>query len=215
LEIKILFIFILILFSNINISSLISSYYYRKNIYNIGYKNAGASNIYNLYGLKPALIVGLFDFWGKGFIPLFFINYLHLNNLMYSLSLILIVFFHMFSIFEKLRGGRGVLISMGIICALGLWKEVIIVVTILKFFEYILWKNNALSTFLGIIIFIFLIPFIVENVYVIISLELVFILLLFKRALTNNIDLKSLINLNLLVNRILYDRDLNNFPDLR
>jgi len=121
----------------------------------------------------------------------------------------------MFSIFEKLRGGRGVLISMGIICALGLWKEVIIVVTILKFFEYILWKNNALSTFLGIIIFIFLIPFIVENVYVIISLELVFILLLFKRALTNNIDLKSLINLNLLVNRILYDRDLNNFPDLR
>ncbi len=215
MEIKILFIFILILFSNINISSLISSYYYRKNIYNIGYKNAGASNIYNLYGLKPALIVGLFDFWGKGFIPLFFINYLHLNNLMYSLSLILIVFFHMFSIFEKLRGGRGVLISMGIICALGLWKEVIIVVTILKFFEYILWKNNALSTFLGIIIFIFLIPFIVENVYVIISLELVFILLLFKRALTNNIDLKSLINLNLLVNRILYDRDLNNFPDLR
>ena len=213
--IEILFIFILILFSNINISSFISSYYYRKNIYNIGYKSAGASNIYNLYGFKPALIVGLFDFWIKGFIPLFFLNYLHLNNLIYSFSLILIVFFHMFSIFEKLRGGRGVLISMGIICALGLWKEVIIVVTILKFFEYILWKNNALSTFLGIIIFIFLIPFIVENVYVIISLELVFILLLFKRALTNNIDLKSLINLNLLVSRILYDRDLNNFPDLR
>ena len=213
--IEILFIFILILFSNINISSFISSYYYRKNIYNIGYKNAGASNIYNLYGLKPALIVGLFDFWIKGFIAVFILNYLDVNNLMYSLSLILIVFFHMFSIFEKLRGGRGVLISIGIICALGLWKEVMIVVTILKFFEYILWKNNALSTFLGIIIFIFLIPFIVENVYVIISLELVFILLLFKRALTNNIDLKSLINLNLLVSRILYDRDLNNFPDLR
>ena len=215
MDIEILFILILILFSNINISSFISSYYYRKNIYNIGYKSAGASNIYNLYGFKPALIVGLFDFWIKGFIPLFFLNYLNLNNLMYSFSLILIVFFHMFSIFEKLRGGRGVLISMGIICALGLWKEVMIVVTILKFFEYILWKNNALSTFLGIIIFLFLIPFIVENVYVIISLELVFILLLFKRALTNNIDLKSLINLNLLVSRILYDRDLNNFPDLR
>jgi glycerol-3-phosphate acyltransferase PlsY len=208
-------LFILILFSNINISSFISSYYYRKNIYNIGYKNAGASNIYNLYGLKPALIVGLFDFWIKGFIAVFILNYLDVNNLMYSFSLILIVFFHMFSIFEKLRGGRGVLISIGIICALGLWKEVMIVVTILKFFEYILWKNNALSTFLGIIIFIFLIPFIAENVYVIISLELVFILLLFKRVLTNNIDLKSLININLLVSRILYDRDLNNFPDLR
>ncbi len=208
-------LFILILFSNINISSFISSYYYRKNIYNIGYKNAGASNIYNLYGLKPALIVGLFDFWIKGFIAVFILNYLDVNNLMYSFSLILIVFFHMFSIFEKLRGGRGILISIGIICALGLWKEVMIVVTILKFFEYILWKNNALSTFLGIIIFIFLIPFIAENVYVIISLELVFILLLFKRVLTNNIDLKSLININLLVSRILYDRDLNNFPDLR
>ena len=165
--------------------------------------------------MKPALIVGLFDFWIKGFIAVFILNYLDVNNLMYSFSLILIVFFHMFSIFEKLRGGRGVLISIGIICALGLWKEVMIVVTILKFFEYILWKNNALSTFLGIIIFIFLIPFIAENVYVIISLELVFILLLFKRVLTNNIDLKSLININLLVSRILYDRDLNNFPDLR
>ena len=215
MDIEILFILILILFSNINISSFISSYYYRKNIYNIGYKNAGASNIYNLYGLKPALIVGLFDFWIKGFIAVFILNYLDVNNLMYSLSLILIVFFHMFSIFEKLRGGRGVLISIGIICALGLWEEVIIVVTILKFFEYILWKNNALSTFLGIIIFIFLTPFILENIYVIISLELVFILLLFKRVLTNNIDLKLLLSLNLLVSRILYDRDLNNIPDSR
>ena len=213
MDIEILFILILILFSNINISSFISSYYYRKNIYNIGYKNAGASNIYNLYGFKPALIVGLFDFWIKGFIPLFFLNYLNLNNLMYSFSLILIVFFHMFSIFEKLRGGRGVLISIGIICALGLWKEVIIVVTILKFFEYILWKNNALSTFFGIITFIFLSPFILENIYVIISLELVFILLLFKRVLTNNIDLKLLLSLNLLVSRILYDKDLNDIPD--
>ena len=215
MDIEILFILILILFSNINISSFISSYYYRKNIYNIGYKNAGASNTYNLYGLKPAIIVGLFDFWVKGFAPLFFLNFFNVNNLVYSICLISIVFFHMFSIFEKFRGGRGILISLGIISAIGLWKEVIIVIIIFKFFEYILWKNNALSTFFGIITFIFLTPFILENIYVIISLELVFILLLFKRALTNNIDLKSLINLNLLVSRILYDRDLNNFPDLR
>ena len=213
--IEILFVLIIILFSNINISSFISLYYYRRDIYNIGYKNAGASNILNLYGFKPALIVGLFDFWVKGFTPLFFLNYFNVNNLVYSICLISIVFFHMFSIYEKFRGGRGILISLGIICSLGLWKEVIFVITIFKFFEYILWKNNALSTFLGIITFIVLTPFIVENVYVIISLELVFILLLFKRALTNNIDLKSFLNLNLLISRILYDRDLNYIPDSR
>ena len=157
----------------------------------------------------------MFDFWVKGFTPLFFLNYFNVNNLVYSICLISIVFFHMFSIYEKFRGGRGILISLGIICSLGLWKEVIFVITIFKFFEYILWKNNALSTFLGIITFILLTPFILENVYVIISLELVFILLLFKRALTNNIDLKSLLNLNLLISRILYDRDLNDIPDSR
>lgn len=213
--IEILFILVFILLSNINLSSFISLYYYKRNIYNIGYRNAGTSNIFNLYGFKPALIVGLFDFSVKGFIPFYFLNYLNVSNLIYSIFLISVVFFHMFSIYEKFRGGRGILISLGIICALGLWKEVIIVISFFKFFEYILWKNNALSTFLGIITFIFLTPFNLENVYVIISLELVFILLLFKRALTNNIDLKSLLNLNLLISRILYDRDLNDIPDLR
>ena len=86
---------------------------------------------------------------------------------------------------------------------------------IFKSLEYFLWKNNALSTFLGIIAFIFLTPFILENVYVIISLELLFVLLLFKRVLTNNIDLKSFLSLDLLVRRILYDRDSNNILDLR
>ena len=213
--IVILLILFLLLISNINISSLISTYYYKKNIYKIGYKSAGASNIYILYGLKPAIIVGLFDFWIKGFIPIFFLNYFNVNNLIYCFSLILIVFFHMFSIFEKFKGGRGILNSLGIICAVGLWKEAIIVVIIFKSLEYFLWKNNALSTFLGIIAFIFLTPFILENVYVIISLELLFILLLFKRVLTNNIDLKSFLSLDLLVSRILYDRDSNNILDLR
>ena len=209
-----LFLFLL-LFSNINISSLISSYYYKKNIYKIGYRSAGASNIYISYGLKPFLIVGLFDFWIKGFIPIYFLNYFNVNNLIYCFSLILIVFFHMFSIFEKFRGGRGILNSLGIISAVGLWKEAIILVIFFNFFEYFLWKNNALSTFLGIIVFIFLTPFILEDVYVIISLELLFVLLLFKRVLTNNIDLKSFLSLNLLVNRILYDRDSNNILDSR
>ena len=213
--IEILLILFLLLFSNINISSLISSYYYKKNIYKIGYKSAGASNIYTLYGLKPAIIVGLFDFWIKGFIPIFFLNYFNVNNLIYCFSLILIVFFHMFSIFEKFQGGRGILNSLGIICAVGLWKEAIIVVIIFKLSEYFLWKNNAISTFLGIIAFIFLTPFILENVYVIISLELLFVLLLFKRVLTNNIDLKSFLSLDLLVSRILYDRDSYNIFDSR
>ena len=110
---------------------------------------------------------------------------------------------------------RGILNSLGIICAVGLWKEAIIVVIIFKLSEYFLWKNNAISTFLGIIAFIFLTPFILENVYVIISLELLFVLLLFKRVLTNNIDLKSFLSLDLLVSRILYDRDLNNIFDSR
>ena len=110
---------------------------------------------------------------------------------------------------------RGILNSLGIICAVGLWKEAIIVVIIFKLSEYFLWKNNAISTFLGIIAFIFLTPFILENVYVIISLELLFVLLLFKRVLTNNIDLKSFLSLDLLVSRILYDRDSNNIFDSR
>ena len=95
--IEILLILFLLLISNINISSLISTYYYKKNIYKIGYKSAGASNIYTLYGLKPAIIVGLFDFWIKGFIPIYFLNYFNVNNLIYCFSLILIVFFHMFT----------------------------------------------------------------------------------------------------------------------
>ena len=42
----------------------------------------------------------------------------------------------MFSIFEKFQGGRGILNSLGIICAVGLWKEAIIVVIIFKLSDW-------------------------------------------------------------------------------
>ena len=59
-----------------------------------------------------------------------------------------------------------------------------------------MWRNNALSTFLGIITFMFVIPIaFVKNIFII-CFELIFLLLLFKRIITNNINMN--VNLDII-----------------
>ena len=204
---EILIALILYLFSSIHSGYLIVRFFHSQNIYSIGYQNSGFSNVYREFGIKTAIFVGTYDLVLKGIMPIYLLTLLDFSNLILSLSAFLIVCGHTFSAFHKLKGGRGVLTTIGIGLAFGLLKEIAFVVIFFKILEIYWWKNNALSTFLGIITFIFAIPFLYDDYIFIICFELIFILLLFKRIITNNINMN--LDLGMIIHRILFDSNLN------
>ncbi len=178
-------------------------FFYKKNIYSIGYQNSGFSNVYREFGIRPGLLVGIFDLAVKGFIPIYLLDSFNISNLYLYLSSLVIICGHLFSVFNGFKGGRGILTTIGIVLALGFWKEVLVIILIFKILEYFLWKNNGLSTFFGIITFMFVIPFSFEDILFVIFFELIFILLLFKRVITNNISMN--LDLSVFINRVLFD----------
>ena len=204
---EILILIFLYLFSSIHSGYLIVNLFYSKNIYTIGYKNSGFSNVYKVFGIKSAIFVGIYDLVIKGIIPIYLLTFLDFSKLILYLSAVVIVCGHMFSVFHSFKGGRGILTTIGIGLAFGLLKEIALVVTIFKILEIYWWKNNALSTFLGIITFMFIIPFLYDDYIFIICFELIFILLLFKRIITNNMNMN--LDLGMILRRILFDSNLN------
>jgi len=204
---EILILIFLYLFSSIHSGYLIVKFFHSKNIYTIGYQNSGSSNVYKEFGIKTAIFVALYDLILKGTIPIYLLAWLGFSNLFLCISTILIVSGHMFSVFHRFKGGRGILTTIGLGLAWGLLVEIAFVVIFFKILEIFWWKNNAFSTFLGIITFIFIIPFLYDDYIFIICFELIFILLLFKRIITNNINMN--LDLGMIIHRILFDSNLN------
>ncbi|HEQ99768.1 MAG TPA: glycerol-3-phosphate 1-O-acyltransferase [candidate division Zixibacteria bacterium] len=88
-----------------------------------GSKNAGATNVYRVAGIKVALLVGLLDL-AKGFAAVYFIprifqpaDILSLLQLQ-LICTVAVVLGHMFTIFANLKGGKGVLAAAGAFLAL-------------------------------------------------------------------------------------------------
>tara|TARA_B100000700_G_scaffold51632_1_gene54950 strand:+ start:8719 stop:9339 length:621 start_codon:yes stop_codon:yes gene_type:complete len=201
--IELLIIFIIYLFSSLHSGYLITKYIFSKNIYDIGFESSGFSNVYRQFGLKFGIFVGLYDCLIKGFLPIYLLHIYKASDLLISFSALFIILGHLFSPYHKFKGGRGILSNIGIGFALGWFLEIMLVIVIFKLFELFLWRNNALSTFLGIITFMFVIPIAFEKNIFIICFELIFLLLLFKRIITNNINMN--VNLDIILKRILYD----------
>jgi glycerol-3-phosphate acyltransferase PlsY len=85
---------------------------------NYGSKNAGATNVYRVAGIKVALLVGLLDL-AKGFAAVYFVPRIFqpsdpLSLLQLQLvCTVAVVLGHMFTIFAGLKGGKGVLAAAG------------------------------------------------------------------------------------------------------
>ncbi|WP_412031628.1 glycerol-3-phosphate 1-O-acyltransferase PlsY [Metamycoplasma buccale] len=93
-----------------------------KDIRTQGSGNAGATNVLRTYGIKIAIIVFVFDLL-KSFIPimiLFFVKIYALKNNIFIFPLIIgfgALFGHIFPLYFKFKGGKGVACFFGIILA--------------------------------------------------------------------------------------------------
>ena len=181
------------------------------NILKTEYKHSGVSNLYKYSSKKILLFVLFGDVIIKGFIPTYIIKNFT------GLDLFIIIFLiigHNWSFFIKLRGGKGLTVSLGILAAIS--SEVFISIIILFLIFWISRRKNDSSApwIVSIVIVNFVVYFDhfyfglfyknLSNEYIY-SIFLILLLLLFRRSLGNY----TFTNLNrsILFSRIFFDRE--------
>lgn len=86
-------------------------------IFSVGTRLAGASNVRRSVGKAPALLVCLGDF-GKGALAIIISQFLGVEGVLLLVSAVAVVFGHWKSVFTKFRGGDGQLALGGTIVAM-------------------------------------------------------------------------------------------------
>ena len=133
-----------------------------------GSKNMGATNVLRVLGFKYAIIVFLLDAIKGGFVILLFKvgifsldKYYHIPLLTYGLFAVI---GHLFPIFAKFKGGKGVACSAGIICS---YSPVVATPTLLVFLIIVLiTKYVSLGSIIAVtsaFIFSIVIPLILNT----------------------------------------------------
>lgn len=173
-------------FGNISPAIILSRLFLKSDIRSHGSGNAGATNIKRVMGTKFGVIVFLMDMI-KGMIPTY-MGYFYGGIEIAYICGIAVVLGHVFPVFLKFKGGKGVATSFG---AAMILNPIFALISI-AFFALIVWKTKyvSLGSMLGTCIFP-LLNIITGKSSTVISLSLIFALIIIV-AHRNNI--KKLIN---------------------
>ncbi|MBL40744.1 MAG: hypothetical protein CL761_05460 [Chloroflexi bacterium] len=200
MEILIFLIFIFIL-SSINLSTQYLSNY--KNLEFNKNEHLGSSYIWKNHSKFAGLIIFFGDSVIKGFFPIFLSKYILNFNDEYIFLYILItqMIGNNWSIFLKLKGGRGMAIAIGSLLGINIVLALILYVTYISLY-FGKFKDGGI-TWIVSIIFTTVISLGFSMTVFYCYLACIFITLL-KRATGNEIKFQS----NIIINRIIYDRDI-------
>ncbi|AAZ40707.1 putative membrane protein [Candidatus Blochmanniella pennsylvanica str. BPEN] len=118
---------------------------------NFGSKNPGATNILRIAGLKIAISVILFDIL-KGAIPMWLGYHLKISPIFLGATAVFSCLGHMYPIFFKFYGGKGVATAFGVLTTIDLHLSIVMISS---------WTLTVLSfgySSLGAIVTAFIIP---------------------------------------------------------
>ena len=180
------FYILVFLFGGIPFGLLISRYWLKIDIRQLGSGNIGMTNVMRVGGKLPGLLTFLLDF-GKGSLSIILakifvmpmINEIENQKIFLSLAGVIVVCGHVFSVFLRFKGGKGISTLFGVlavlnlnigICAAGIWLAIF------------LWKHiSSLSgiTMLTLLPLLFLIMPWIKNESPIWSVFFLFLLLSF------------------------------------
>lgn len=96
-------------------------WFYKSDIRQLGSKNAGATNVFRVFGYKPAIPVFIIDV-AKAFAAMQLVYFSNIENeiinTMFFLALGIAAFVgHVFPVFSSFKGGKGVACFLGIVLA--------------------------------------------------------------------------------------------------
>lgn len=130
------------LFGNLLTGSFISKLFYKKDILKEGSGNPGARNAGRLYG-KWAFVCTFIGDAAKGIIVVFTANWFEFGTTVELLALLAVILGHMYPIFFKFRGGKGVSTWIGGIFA---FNPVLVLLVIGVFFIFYPFNKNVTTT---------------------------------------------------------------------
>ncbi|MBN2627411.1 MAG: glycerol-3-phosphate 1-O-acyltransferase PlsY [Spirochaetales bacterium] len=105
------------LFGSLPSAWIIVRLFYGRNIYEMGSRNGGTTNVYRLYGRLPALAVLIMDM-AKGFFPSLFLVPATMDKPFTLLITAGAILGHAFPLWTRFRGGKGVAVGAGSLAAL-------------------------------------------------------------------------------------------------
>lgn len=172
------------LLGSIPFGLIVTKIFLKKDIRNIGSGNIGATNVLRTGKRSLAVLTLSFDVF-KGYFSIFLTS-IYFNDLIYLSGLICLIG-HIFPVWLKFNGGKGVATYLGIIFSFSINFLVIFGVswlTILFFFRY-----SSLSSILSTLI-VFLYSLFLNNIYLSSYLFVVFVIVLYTHR-ENILRLKS------------------------
>lgn len=155
---------------SLNFSILISNFFFKSEIRNLGSGNAGATNMLRNFGKLAGLFTFLFDFL-KGFFSVFLVNfwcgifinvYKEFSDFYKSefifmnfemCALFAVVVGHIFPLFYKFKGGKGISTFAGALLAYQL--KVFVIVFLVFLFIFLILKIVSISSICATISFVF------------------------------------------------------------
>lgn len=124
---------------SISSAILICTIFELKDPRNYGSRNPGATNILRIAGYKLACSVALFDIL-KGYIPTYTGIYIDISSIYLQMIIIFVCIGHMYPIFFKFSGGKGVATAFGALSAISLDFSIIMIISwalIIILFRYV------------------------------------------------------------------------------
>jgi len=159
------------LIGSIPFGYIITNFFSKENLHNIGSGSTGATNVTRILGLKIGILVFLLDF-SKAFLLIIYLrlstNILFLNNesipIIISTTAIAIILGHCWPIFLKFKGGKGVAPGVGSFTAIA--YEISIITMIISLLLIKKTKTASIGSLSGALIsFIPFISLIIMGTY--------------------------------------------------
>jgi len=122
-----------------------------------GSKNPGATNMYRVAGPLAGILTFTGDFM-KGFIPIYILDF---NPSILYLAAFFVLAGHMFSIFNRFSGGKGVATSFGFLLALNVKLGLIVMLVWVLVFAF--KRISGLSAIISFILLPFIVLFIIDS----------------------------------------------------
>ncbi|MAM27219.1 MAG: acyl-phosphate glycerol 3-phosphate acyltransferase [Chloroflexi bacterium] len=166
-----IYIIIGYLIGSIPFGYIITKFFAKENLHNIGSGSTGATNVTRILGLKIGILVFLLDFF-KAFSLIIYLklsnNILYLNNesipMVISFTAIAIILGHCWPIFIKFKGGKGVAPAVGSFTAIA--YEISLLTLIISLFLIKKTKTASIGSLSGVLIsFVPFISLIIIGIY--------------------------------------------------
>jgi glycerol-3-phosphate acyltransferase PlsY len=115
------------LIGSIPFGLLVSLGVYKKDLRKLGSGNIGATNVLRNFGVRPFIVVLILDM-GKGIAAVTLGEALGLNPTLALVAGLAAIVGHMWSVFLKFKGGKGIATGGGVIIAAYPWQVTVIVI---------------------------------------------------------------------------------------